>query len=251
MTVTNIITPNWADFKNIRRTTLKTLTKFTLLTLITCSLLGCYNKEKIREHIQKEYDRARSITKTKGDFCYFLGSVKLPYTDEPVLESDSQWTVWNKEDLTRTLPLFAELGLLSQTPVEGQSGIYRYDLTDLGREYWHQSIDDRWKKPFYNSSFCYGPKKIVKVKDITEKTYEKGRFTGRKETQVNVKIDYQVLDTPDWVLNNQDKLNALYTVKVKLPGKNYPETVTFIKGDDGELYHEPLAYLLMKPRSTE
>ncbi|QYN44995.1 hypothetical protein GYM75_09155 [Gilliamella sp. ESL0441] len=68
---------------------MKTLTKFTLLTLITCSLLGCYNKEKIREHIQKEYDRARSITKTKGDFCYFLGSVKLPYTDEPVLESDT------------------------------------------------------------------------------------------------------------------------------------------------------------------
>ncbi|MFQ0997893.1 hypothetical protein, partial [Gilliamella sp. CG33] len=141
---------------------MKTLTKFTLLTLITCSLLGCYNKEKIREHIQKEYDRARSITKTKGDFCYFLGSVKLPYTDEPVLESDSQWASWNKGKLAKTLPLFAELGLLSQTPVEGQSGIYRYDLTDLGREYWFQSIDDRWKKPFYNSSFCYGPKKIVK-----------------------------------------------------------------------------------------
>ena len=249
MTVTNIITPNWADFKNIRRTTLKTLTKFTLLTLITCSLLGCYNKEKIREHIQKEYDRARSITKTKGDFCYFLGSVKLPYTDEPVLESDIQWDIWNKNRLFKTLPLFAELGLLSQTPVEGQSGIYRYDLTDLGREYWFQSIDNRGnsgRKPFYNSSFCYGPKKIVKVKDITEKTYESGLYR-KNQTNVDVKIDYQVLDTPDWALNNQDKLNALYTVKVKLPGKNYPETVTFIKGDDGELYHEALAYLLIKP----
>ena len=250
MTVTNIITPNWADFKNIRRTTLKTLTKFTLLTLITCSLLGCYNKEKLREHIQKEYDESRAINKAKGDFCYFLGSVKLPYTDEPVLESDSQWASWNKGKLAKTLPLFAELGLLSQTPVEGQSGIYRYDLTDLGREYWHQFIDNRWKKPFYNSSFCYGPKKIVKVKDITEKTYESGLYR-KNQTNVDVKIDYQVLDTPDWALNNQDKLNALYTVKVKLPGKNYPETVTFIKGDDGELYHEPLAYLLMKPRSTE
>ena len=227
---------------------MKTLTKFTLLTLISCSLLGCYNKEKIREHIQKEYERSMSLTKTKGNLCYYLGSVKLPYTDEPVLESDSQWASWNKGKLAKTLPLFAELGLLSQTPVEGQSGIYRYDLTDLGREYWHQSIDDRWKKPFYNSSFCYGPKKIVKVKDITEKTYEKGRFTGRQETQVNVKIDYQVLDTPDWALNAQDKLNALYTqVDVKLPGKNYPETVVFIKGDDGELYHQPLAYLLIKP----
>ena len=229
---------------------MKTLTKLTLLTLITCSLLGCYNKEKLKEHIQKEYDESRATNKAKGDFCYFLGSVKLPYTDEPVLESDIQWDIWNKNRLFKTLPLFAELGLLSQTPVEGQSGIYRYDLTDLGREYWHQSIDDRWKKPFYNSSFCYGPKKIVKVKDITEKTYESGLYR-KNQTNVDVKIDYQVLDTPDWALNNQDKLNALYTVKVKLPGKNYPETVTFIKGDDGELYHEPLAYLLMKPRSTE
>ena len=231
---------------------MKTLTKFTLLTLITCSLLGCYNKEKIREHIQKEYERSMSLTKTKGDFCYFLGSVKLPYTDEPVLESDIQWDIWNKNRLFKTLPLFAELGLLSQAPVEGQSGIYRYDLTDLGREYWHQFIDNRDKDPIYNSSFCYGPKKIVKVKDVIEKTYEKGRFTGRKETQVNVKIDYQVLDTPDWALNAQDKIDNVYGEdSVYLPNKTYPDTIIFVKGDDGELYHRPLAYFLMKPRSTE
>ncbi|MCX8587427.1 hypothetical protein [Gilliamella sp. B3801] len=229
---------------------MKTLTKFTLLTLITCSLLGCYNKEKLREHIQKEYERSMSLTKTKGNLCYYLGSVKLPYTDEPVLESDSQWTVWNKEDLTRTLPLFAELGLLSQTPVEGQSGIYRYDLTDLGREYWFQSIDNRGnsgRKPFYNSSFCYGPKKIVKVKDITEKTYESGLYR-KNQTNVYVKIDYQVLDTPEWVLNGQDKINELYgRSSVFLPNKTYPDTITFIKGDDGELYHEPITLFMMKP----
>ncbi|MFQ1006537.1 hypothetical protein [Gilliamella sp. CG22] len=229
---------------------MKTLTKFTLLTLITCSLLGCYNKEKLREHIQKEYDESRAINKAKGDFCYFLGSVKLPYTDEPVLESDTQWAIWNKNRLFKTLPLFAELGLLSQTPVEGQSGIYRYDLTDLGREYWHQFIDNRDKDPIYNSSFCYGPKKIVKVTDITEKTYENGLYR-RNQTNVYVDIDYQVLDTPDWALNNQDKLNALYRVEVKVPGKTYIDEITFIKGDDGELYHQPLAYLLVKPRSTE
>ncbi|MFQ0997888.1 hypothetical protein [Gilliamella sp. CG25] len=229
---------------------MKTLTKFTLLTLITCSLLGCYNKEKLREHIQKEYDESRAINKAKGDFCYFLGSVKLPYTDEPVLESDTQWAIWNKNRLFKTLPLFAELGLLSQTPVEGQSGIYRYDLTDLGREYWHQFIDNRGnsgRKPFYNSSFCYGPKKIVKVTDITEKTYESGLYR-KNQTNVYVDIDYQVLDTPDWALNGEDKLNALYApIKVKVPGKTYIDEITFIKGDDGELYHEPLAYLLIKP----
>ena len=229
---------------------MKTLTKFTLLTLISCSLLGCYNKEKLKENIQKEYDESRAINKAKGDFCYYLGSVKLPYTDEPILESDIQWDVWNKGKLAKTLPLFAELGLLSQTPVEGQSGIYRYDLTDLGREYWHQFIDNRDKDPIYNSSFCYGPKKIVKVTDITEKTYENGLYR-RNQTNVYVDIDYQVLDTPDWALNNQDKLNALYRVEVKVPGKTYIDEITFIKGDDGELYHQPLAYLLVKPRSTE
>ena len=250
MTVTNIITPTGADFKNIRRTTLKTLTKLTLLTFITCSLLGCYNKEKLREHIQKEYDESRATNKAKGEFCYFLGSVKLPYTDEPVLESDSQWAIWNKEDLTRTLPLFAELGLLSQTPVEMQSGIYRYNLTDLGREYWHQFIDNRGnsgRKPFYNSSFCYGPKKIVKVNDITEKTYENGLYR-RNQTNVYVKIDYQVLDTPDWAINGLDKINKLYgRSSVFLTNKAYPDTITFIKGDDGELYHEPITLFMMKP----
>ncbi|MCX8578299.1 hypothetical protein J3U35_02485, partial [Gilliamella sp. B2717] len=61
----------------------------------------------------------------------------------------------------------------------------------------HQFIDNRWKKPFYNSSFCYGPKKIVKVTDITEKTYENGLYR-RNQTNVYVDIDFQVLDTPDW-----------------------------------------------------
>ncbi|WP_255556765.1 hypothetical protein [Gilliamella sp. ESL0441] len=41
---------------------MKTLIKLTLLTFITCSLLGCYNKEKLREHIQKEYDESLAIT---------------------------------------------------------------------------------------------------------------------------------------------------------------------------------------------
>ena len=230
---------------------MKTLTKLTVLTFITCSLLGCYNKEKLKELIQKEYERSMSLTKTKGNFCYYLGAVKFPYTDEPVLESDSQWTNWNKEDLTRTLPLFAELGLLSQTPVEAQSGIYRYDLTDLGREYWYQYINNNGKKTIYYSTFCYGPKKIVKVTDITEKTYESGLYR-KNQTNVYVDIDFQVLDTPDWALNGQEKIDNVYGEdSVYLPNKTYIDEITFIKGDDGELYHEPLAYYLMKPRSTE
>ncbi|MCX8578229.1 hypothetical protein J3U35_02135, partial [Gilliamella sp. B2717] len=79
------------------------------------------------------------------------------------------------------------------------------------------------------------------------KTYESGLYR-KNQTNVYVDIDYQVLDTPDWALNGEDKLNALYDpIKVKVPGKTYIDEITFIKGDDGELYHEPLTHLMIKP----
>lgn len=47
----------------------------------------------------------------------YLGSIKFSYTDEPVLEDDNQWAVWNKGKLSRSLPLFAHIGLLTREPV--------------------------------------------------------------------------------------------------------------------------------------
>ena len=82
---------------------------------------------------------------------------------------------------------------------------------------------------------------------MSEKTYERG-LSGYNETQISVDIDYQVVNTPEWVINNQDKLKALYrTSSVRLPDITYPETLLYIKGKDGKLYHKSYSYFLKKP----
>ena len=216
---------------------------------VTSLLLGCdtYNKEEFKKSAQNIYDRVQTNLKIKGNFCYYLGSVKFPYTDIPPSNEDSQWDRSNKEDLAKTLPLFAEIGLLTRHPVESKEGLYHYDLTDLGREYQYEHIDRQDVEPIYDNSFCYGPIKVIKVTDVSEKTYERG-LSGYNETQISVDIDYQVVNTPEWVINNQDKLKALYrTSSVRLPDITYPETLLYIKGKDGKLYHKSYSYFLKKP----
>ena len=193
------------------------------------------------------YDGVQTDLKIKGNFCFYLGSVKFPYTDIPLSNEDSKWERSNKEDLAKTLPLFAEIGLLTRQPVDGKEGLYHYDLTDLGREYQYEDIDRRDVEPIYDNSFCYGPIKVIKVTDVSEKTYERG-LSGYNETQVSVDIDYQVVNTPEWVINNQDKLKALYrTSSVCLPDVTYPEALLYIKGKDGKLYNKSSSYFLMQP----
>ena len=234
----------------------------TILIPVSSLLLGCdtynkkefkksaqnmYDKEEFKKSAQNMYDKVQTNLKIKGNFCYNLGSVKFPYTDEPVLADDIQWASWNKAKLAKTLPLFAEIGLLTRQPVDGKEGLYHYDLTDLGREYQYEHIDRRDVEPIYDNSFCYGPIKVIKVRDVSEKTYERG-LSSYNETQVFVYFDYEVVDTPEWVINNQDKLYALYgSDAVYLPNVTYPETQLYIKGKDGQLYNESSPYLLMKP----
>ena len=194
------------------------------------------------------YDRVQTNLKIKGNFCYYLGSVKFPYTDEPVLADDIQWAIWNKGKLSRSLPLFAEIGLLTRQPVDGKEGLYHYDLTELGQEYLYSSYKKSGSgRTIYDNSFCYGPIKVIKVTDVSEKTYERG-LSGYNETQITVKINYQVVNTPEWVINNQDKLEALYGLySVLLPDVTYPESLLYIKGKDGQLYNKSSPYLLMNP----
>ncbi|MBI0032236.1 hypothetical protein H3S75_13435 [Gilliamella sp. B14384G15] len=224
--------------------------QLTILILVSSLLFGCdtYNKEEFKKLTQNVYDRVQAKTKIKGNFCYYLGSVNFPYTDIPPSNEDSQWDGWNKEDLANTLPLFAEIGLLTRQPVESEERLYHYDLTELGQEYLYSFFN---KTPsgdtIYNNAFCYGPIKVIKVRDVSEKTYEHGRYSNN-ETLVSVNIDYQVVNTPEWVINNQDKLKALYgSHYVFLPNVTYPETQLYIKGKDGKLYLESWSYLLMKP----
>ncbi|OTQ17626.1 hypothetical protein B6D16_07835, partial [Gilliamella apicola] len=125
--------------------------------------------------------------------------------------------------------------------------LYHYDLTDLGREYQYEDIDRRDVEPIYDNSFCYGPIKVIKVTDVSEKTYERG-LSGYNETQISVYFDYQVVDTPEWVIHNQDKLEALYdSSSVQLPNVTYPHMLLYIKGKDGKLYQKSSPYFLKQP----
>ena len=229
---------------------MKNNVQLTILILVSSLLLGCdtYDKDEFKKSAQNMYDGVQTDLKIKGNFCYYLGSVKFPYTDEPVLADDIQWAIWNKAKLIKTLPLFAEIGLLTRQPVDGKEGLYHYDLTELGQEYLYSSYKKSGSgRTIYDNSFCYGPIKVIKVTDVSEKTYERG-LSGYNETQVSVDIDYQVVNTPEWVINNQDKLKALYrTSSVCLPDVTYPEALLYIKGKDGKLYNKSSSYFLMQP----
>ena len=224
--------------------------QLTILILVSSLLLGCdtYNKDEFKKSAQNMYDRVQTNLKIKGNFCYYLGSVKFPYTDDPVLADDIQWAIWNKTKLAKTLPLFAEIGLLTRQPVDGKEGLYHYDLTELGQEYLYSSYKKSGSgRTIYDNSFCYGPIKVIKVRDVSEETYERG-LSGYNETQITVKINYQVVNTPEWVINNQDKLKALYrTSSVRLPDVTYPQSLLYIKGKDGKLYNKSSSYFLMQP----
>ncbi|RKS86102.1 hypothetical protein DES39_1528 [Orbus hercynius] len=225
------------------------LTKILIISALAISLWGCYDKGELKNIIQQGYDNARANTQAKGDFCYYLGSVKFPYTDEPVVADDIQWTIWNKGKLSRSLPLFADIGLLTREPVAGQPGIYHYDLTELGREYQHMFIDPNYGDPIYNNAFCYGLIQLDKVTNVEEK--EVGGGTGNanaKQTKVYVSYNYHVLDIPAWVTHSQEKLDALYSqFRVMQEGVIYPDTKTFYKGKDGNLYQNSLSYFLIQP----
>ncbi|MBI0036576.1 hypothetical protein H3S88_12990, partial [Gilliamella sp. B14448G11] len=155
---------------------MKNNVQLTILILVSSLLFGCdtYNKDEFKKSAQNMYDGVQTDLKIKGNFCFYLGSVKFPYTDIPLSNEDSKWERSNKEDLAKTLPLFAEIGLLTRQPVDGKEGLYHYDLTDLGREYQYEDIDRRDVEPIYDNSFCYGPIKVIKVTDVSEETYERG-----------------------------------------------------------------------------
>ena len=223
-------------------------TKLLALLIAGSSLVGCYNKEEFKRIIQDGFDKARANTKVKGDFCYYLGDLRFPYTDEPVKEDDTRGMIWNKGRLSRSLPLFAEIGLLSRQPVEGQVGLYHYDLTDLGRKYWHQYIDNRGIRTQYHNEFCYGPIVVERVTDVTKKEYTRAQGYSYNKVNLDVYYEYHVIDVPNWVINNQDKLNAVYIqTKARLPGKTYKDIVTFNVGKEGKLYQDTLGYKRIKP----
>ncbi|MBI0032204.1 hypothetical protein H3S75_13265 [Gilliamella sp. B14384G15] len=150
---------------------MKKIIQLTIAIFVTSLLFGCdnYNKEEFKQRIKDGFDKIHASTKFKGDFCYYVGDVKFPYTDEPVLEDDSKQRKWNKEDLAKTLPLFAEIGLLTREPVEGHPELYHYEVTELGEKYRYQYINRSGSRTRYENSFCYGQIVVGDVTDVEKK----------------------------------------------------------------------------------
>ena len=219
-----------------------------ILTLVINTLSGCYNKKEFKRVIQDGFDSARKKANVKGDFCFYLGSVKFPYTDIPSSKEDTKWMGWNKEDLANTLPLFAEIGLLTRQPVKTKQSLFHYDLTELGQKYLYSFFNKTLNgDTIYNNAFCYGPIKVIEVTDVNEKMNKLGK-NSNNETQFEVTINYQVINTPEWVINNQDKLKALYgSTSVRLPDIIYTQTLPYMKGKNGDIYQESSSYRVLQP----
>ena len=224
------------------------ISQLIIMVLTISTLFGCYNKEEFKQRIKDGFDKVHANTKFKGDFCYYIGNVKFPYTDEPILEDDSKQRKWNKEDLAKTLPLFAEIGLLTREPVEGHPELYHYEVTELGEKYRYQDIDRRGPRPIYKNSFCYGQIVVESVTDVEKNEYTRAKGYSYNQTNFYVSYNYHVINVPDWVLNSQNKLNVLYKqITVRLPEKTYEDVVTFYVGKEDKLYQDGIRYKLINP----
>ena len=205
--------------------------------------MGCdtYNKDEFKQKIQEVYENVHANTKLRGDFCYYIGDVKFPYTDEPVLEDNIQWDIWNKEDLAKTLPLIAEIGLLTREPVEGHLELYHYEVTKLGEKYRYQNIVTNGLRPIYKNSFCYGQIVVGDVTDVEKNEYTRAKGYSYNQTNFYVTYNFHVINVPDWVLNSENKLNARYKqITVRLPEKNYRDVVKFYVAKGDKLYQNSI-----------
>jgi hypothetical protein len=218
----------------------------TLLIAIAAatSLSGCYNKSELKKMIQAEYDRMRSLRKA-GDFCFYLGSVKLPYNEEPQSENDTQWETWNKTKLAKTLPLFFELGLLSREQINSEPVLYRYALTPEGEKYQyyhpvHYYDGDKLDK----TAFCYGTRKVLKVTDVSEREVPDGN--SRTQIKVYVYFKYKIKGIPDWAASPE--LEKIYTQYPRYDedrvGKHQ---IYLIKQADGLYSDGSIREIMMKP----
>ena len=118
----------------------------------------------------------------------------------------------------------------------------------MGREYWHQYIDNRGPRPLYHNEFCYGPIVVERVKDFKKYEYTRAKGYSYNEVQLEVYYEYHVIEVPDWVINNKDKIKAIYGAStVELPGKTNEEVVRFYVGKDDKIYQNSLSYFQFKP----
>ena len=144
--------------------------------------------------------------------------------------------------------MFAEIGLLTREPVEGHPELYHYEVTELGEKYRYQDIDRTGPRPIYENSFCYGQIVVGDVTDVEKNEYTRAKGYSYNQTNFYVTYNYHVINVPDWVLNSENKLNAIYEpITVNLPEETYRDIVTFYVGKGDKLYEDSIRYKLINP----
>jgi hypothetical protein len=219
----------------------------TLLIAIAAatSLSGCYNKSELKKMIQAEYDRMRSLRKA-GDFCFYLGAVKLPYNEVPQSENDTQWQTWNKTKLAKTLPLFFEIGLLSREQINSEPVLYRYALTPEGEKYqYYHPVHYYDGDKLDQTAFCYGTRKVLKVTDVSEREVP----DGNSQTQIKfyIDFDYKIEGIPDWVKSpklEKSYKQFFYNVEDRIDR----DQIYLIKRADGLYNDGRIREIMMQPK---
>ncbi len=161
--------------------------------VIVLGLTGC-DSYPYKTDIQKIYDR-NNQSGNKA-ICMMVGDIKrdmYPYTtyhiegEELPYSNDRLKPFYNRLK-NETLHFFAERGFFTEEWVGETDGkpLYRYDLTDLGRQYVDWGLGE--------TNFCFGRivvDSIIRTKDVTN------GVGGGKERDVY--ITYHVENIPDWV----------------------------------------------------
>ena len=161
--------------------------------LIVLGLTGC-DSYPYKTDIQEIYDwNNQSGNKA---ICMIIGNVSrtmYPYTTyhmegEDLPFSDERLKPFYNRLKNENLHFFAERGFFTEEWVGETDGkpLYRYDLTDLGRQYF-----DGFRS---QTNFCFGRivvDSIIRTKDVTN------GVGGGKERDVY--ITYHLENIPDWV----------------------------------------------------
>ena len=195
--------------------------------VIVLGLTGC-DSYPYKTDIQKIYDRNNKsgnkaicmmvgrVTKSMYPYTiYYMEGENLPFSDK------TQKAYFNRLK-NENLHFFTERGFFTEEWVGETDGkpLYRYELTDLGRQYVDWGIG--------NTNFCFGRivvDSIIRTKDVTN------GVGGGKERDVY--ITYHVENIPDWVkepavyqrfryskkLTTGEKLSGMHSYRVVGKGK--------------------------------
>ena len=198
-----------------------------LLSLMVLGLTGC-DSYPYKTDIQEIYDWNNQsgnkaicmmigrVTKSMYPYTiYYMEGENLPFSDK------TQRAYFNRLK-NETLHFFAERGFFTEEWVGETDGkpLYRYDLTDLGRQYVDWGIG--------NTNFCFGRIVVDSINRTKDGINGIGGGTIR-----DVYITYHVENIPDWVkepavyqrfryskkLTTGEKLSGMHSYRVVGKGK--------------------------------